>query len=458
MSAFVAVLRQRLEELRRQGLWRELRRLDSDAGPRIECAGQRLLNFSSNDYLGLAGHPALKAAAAEAAARFGAGASASRLICGSLAPHHELETALAAFKGTEAALTFATGYAAALGAIPALVGPGDVVVLDKRAHACLVDAARLSGAQLRVFPHNDLAKLEAICQWAKDGGARAKGEGRRAKDEGRSSKDEGRSSKDEGRSSKDEGRRGEDEGRRGEGIGQVLIVTESVFSMDGDHAPLRELAALKDRFGAWLLVDEAHATGLYGPHRRGLAEALGVADRIDVQMGTLGKALGAAGGYVCGPRELIDLLVNRARSFLFSTAPVPAQAAAARAAVGLVRGPVGRERVATLQERVRQLHEGLAAQGWWNSAADVPGPGNAPNTAPPAADSAIFPLVVGEATAAVALAGALRERGVFVPAIRYPTVPRGAARLRVTVSAAHTEAEIATFLSVLAACRNAVPA
>lgn len=426
----MAVLRQRLEGLRRQGLWRELRRLDSDAGPQIACAGHRLLNFSSNDYLGLAGHPALKAAAAEAAARFGAGARASRLICGSLAPHHELETALAAFKGTEAALTFATGYAAALGTIPALVGPGDVVVLDKRAHACLVDAARLSGAQLRVFPHNDLAKLQAICQWAKDGRARAK--------------DEVRSSKFEGRSAGD--------------ARQVLIVTESVFSMDGDHAPLHELAALKDRFGAWLLVDEAHATGLYGPHRRGLAEALGVADRIEVQMGTLGKALGAAGGYVCGPRELIDLLVNRARSFLFSTAPVPAQAAAARAAVELVRGPVGRERLATLQERVRQLREGLAAQGWWSSTAKAPGPGNLPNTERPAADSAILPLVVGDASAAVALASALRTRGVFVPAIRYPTVPRGAARLRVTVSAAHTEAEIATFLSVLAACRNALPA
>ena len=419
----MAVLRQRLEELRRQGLWRELRRLDSDAGPRIACAGQRLLNFSSNDYLGLAGHPALKAAATEAAARFGAGASASRLICGSLAPHHELETALAAFKGTAAALTFATGYAAALGTIPALVGPGDVVVLDKRAHACLVDAARLSGAQLRIFPHNDLTKLEAICQWAKAGGARTKFE----------------------------------EGRA-EGAGHVLIVTESVFSMDGDHAPLPELAALKDRFGAWLMVDEAHATGLYGPHRRGLAEALGVADRIEVQMGTLGKALGAAGGYVCGPRELIDLLVNCARSFLFSTAPVPAQAAAARAAVELVRGPVGRERVATLRERVRQLHEGLAAQGWWNSATNVPGTGHMPSADCPATDSAILPLVVGDASAAVALAAALRERGVFVPAIRYPTVPRRAARLRVTVSAAHAEADIATFLSVLAACRKAVPA
>lgn len=426
----MAVLRQRLEGLRRQGLWRELRRLDSGAGPRIEYAGQRLLNFSSNDYLGLAGHPALKAAAAEAAARFGAGASASRLICGSLAPHHELETALAAFKGTEAALTFASGYAAALGTIPALVGPGDVVVLDKRVHACLVDAARLSGAQLRVFPHNNLARLEAICQWAKAGGPRAKGEVEREKFETRSAAD----------------------------AGQVLIVTESVFSMDGDHAPLRELAALKDRFGAWLLVDEAHATGLHGPHRRGLAEALGVADRLEVQMGTLGKALGAAGGYVCGPRELISLLVNRARSFLFSTAPVPAQAAAAHAAVGLVRGPLGQERVATLRERVRQMHEGLAAQDWWDVAADTPGQDNAPNAERPAADSAILPLVVGGESTAVALAAALRERGVFVPAIRYPTVPRGAARLRVTVSAAHTEADIASFLLALAACRKAVPA
>jgi 7-keto-8-aminopelargonate synthetase-like enzyme len=453
----VAVLRQRLEELRRQGLWRELRRLESDAGPRIEYAGRRLLNFSSNDYLGLAGHPAVKAAAAEATARFGAGAGASRLICGSLAPHHELEAAVAAFKGTPAALSFASGYTAALGTIPALVGTGDVVVLDKRVHACLVDAARLSGARLRVFAHNDLGELEAICQWAADQGRSSKDEGRRAKDEGRSSKDEGRSSKDEGRSSKDEGRSSKGEGGSSKDARQVLIITESVFSMDGDHAPLRELVELKDRFGAWLLVDEAHATGLYGPHRRGLAEALGVADRIEVQLGTLGKALGAAGGYVCGPQELIDLLVNRARSFLFSTAPVPAQAAAARAAIELVRGPVGPQLVATLQERVRQLRAGLTAQGWWRPEANAAAPAGAPQADCPAASSAILPLVVGEETAAVALAAGLRERGVFVPAIRYPTVPRRAARLRVTVSAAHTEAEVATFLSALAACRPSGP-
>ena len=324
MSGFVETLRQRLEDIRARALWRELRRVDSAQGPWIEVAGRRLLNFSSNDYLGLANHPAVRAAAAEAAGRWGAGAGASRLICGSLAPLHELEATLAAFKGTPAALVFGSGYAAAVGTIPALVGPGDVVVLDKLSHACLVDGARLSGAKLRVFAHNDLDDLDGILRWARSSPRAESGTGRPP---------------------------------------VVLVVTESVFSMDGDWAPLRELVALKERYGAWLLVDEAHATGLYGDQRRGLAEACGVADRIEVQMGTLGKALGSAGGYICGARELIELLVNRARSFIFSTAPVPVQAAAATAAVGIVQSQEGRRLAALLWERVGELRRGLAGLG-----------------------------------------------------------------------------------------------
>jgi len=258
MNDFDRELTQRLAALREQGLLRELRRVDSPQSPRIQIAGQTLLNFSSNDYLGLAGEPVLKDAATRAVARYGAGAGASRLICGSLAPHHELDEALAAFKGAAAALSFSTGYAAAIGAISALLGRDDVIVLDKLVHACIVDAARLSGATLRVFAHNDLDDLEAKLKWAT------------AKTAG--------------------------------GKARVLVVTESVFSMDGDHAPLREITALKDQYGAWLMVDEAHATGLYGACRRGLAEELGVSDHVEVQMGTLGKALGAAGGYICGSR------------------------------------------------------------------------------------------------------------------------------------------------------------
>ena len=227
MNDFNRELTQRLAAIREQGLLRELRRIDSPQAPRIEIGGRTLLNFSSNDYLGLANEPALKEAAIKAVERYGAGAGASRLICGSLAPHQELDEALAAFKGTEAALSFSTGYAAAIGTICALLGKDDFIILDKLVHACIVDAARLCGAKLRVFGHNDLNDLEAKLKWAQE---------------------KVRSPKSEVRSRK----------RR------TLVVTESVFSMDGDHAPLREMVALKEKYGAWLMVDEAHATGLYG--------------------------------------------------------------------------------------------------------------------------------------------------------------------------------------------------
>ncbi len=262
---FSAELARRLDEIRAEGLFRELRRVDSPQSTRICVDGRTLLNFSSNDYLGLANHPALKEAAVKAIERYGTGSGASRLICGSLAPHHELESVLAAFKKTEAALAFSSGYAAAMGTICAIAGKADIIVLDKLVHACIVDAARLSGAKLRVFAHNDLDELEDILRWSVN----------RA-------------------SSSDEGRRP-----------QTLIVTESIFSMDGDAAPLREIVALKEKYGAWLMVDEAHATGLLGRHQRGLAEELGVSDQIEIQMGTLGKALGSSGGYISGSRALI---------------------------------------------------------------------------------------------------------------------------------------------------------
>ena len=227
MDDFNGELSRRLAALREQGLYRELRRVDSPQSPHIQIQGRTLLNFSSNDYLGLAAEPVLKRAAIEAIEQYGAGAGASRLICGSLAPHHELDETLAAFKGVEAALSFSSGYAAALGVICALLGRDDVIILDKLVHACIVDAARLSGAKLRVFAHNDLNELEDRLKWA-------------AKTV--------RSPQSTVLSPR----------RR------VLVVTESVFSMDGDLAPLRELVELKERYGAWLMVDEAHATGLYG--------------------------------------------------------------------------------------------------------------------------------------------------------------------------------------------------
>lgn len=391
LSTFAAELRRRLADLEARGLRRQVTLLDSPPAAWLVTGGRRRLNFSSNDYLGLAGHPALREAARRAVDTFGAGATASRLICGTLPPHRELEAALARFKGVAAALSFATGYATALGTVPALVGPGDVVVLDKLAHACLVDAARLSGARLRIFPHNDPAGLEARLAWAQ---ARV---------------------------------------QAASPPGRVLVVTESVFSMDGDLAALRELVELKDRFGAWLMVDEAHATGVFGEAGRGVIAAAGLTGRVEVQMGTLGKALGAAGGFVAGEPELVDWLVNRARAFIYSTAPPPAAAAAATAGVELAAGAEGEARRAALWARVRELRAGLTAQGW----------------ALPAEASPIVPLVVGEERAALELSARLREAGFFLPAIRYPTVPRGAARLRVSLSASHTAGDVARLLEAL---------
>jgi 8-amino-7-oxononanoate synthase len=371
-----------LEALRERALDRHLREISSAQGPEVEIAGRRFINFSSNDYLGLANDPRLREAGTSAIDEFGVGAGASRLISGTQSPHLRLERALAKWKGTEAALCFSSGYAAALGTIPALVGKDDVVVFDKLCHASLIDGAKLSDAVLRVFPHNHVGKLESHLEWA----------------------------------------RREHAGRR------VLVVTESVFSMDGDHAPLRELVELKKRFGALLMLDEAHAVGVIGPNGRGLAAAENVSEEVDVQMGTLSKALGASGGYICGGGTLIEWLINRARSFIYSTAPPAAIAAATLAAVDLLASPEGEERRLLLWERIRLMRDVL-------SRVEL-------NNKPGAACSAIFPFIVGDEKAALDLAAALQSEGFLVPAIRFPTVAKGAARLRITVTAAHQENQI----------------
>jgi 8-amino-7-oxononanoate synthase len=369
-----------LNAIREQNLFRQLRRVDSPQGARVRVDGRELLNFSSNDYLGLADHPALKEAVRRAVDQFGAGSGASRLICGSLAVHHTLEESLAAFKGTQAALAFSSGYAAAVGTLGALLGKDDVLIIDKLVHASIVDGGRLCGAKLRVFAHNDLDELKDILKWAAD--------------------------------------------RKG----RKIIATESVFSMDGDLAPLREIIELKDRFGAWLMLDEAHATGLFGQNRRGLAEAFELGERVEISMGTLGKAFGSAGGFICGSRALIDVLINRARSFIFSTAPLPAQSAAAIAAIELLQSQEGEDRRTQLWARVDQLKNGLITSQWKTAILK----------------SAIVPLIVGEETRAVRMAAALQDAGLLIPAIRYPTVARGEARLRLTVTAAHTLEDLAT--------------
>lgn len=398
MNDFTSELKLRLDEIRAQGLYRELRRVDSPQSARISVGGQTLLNFSSNDYLGLANHPVLKEAGVRAIGRFGAGSGGSRLICGSLAPHWELEEALAQFKRAGAALSFSSGYATALGTIGALAGKDDVVVIDKLVHASIVDAARLCGAKLRVFAHNDLNELEDVLRWS----------ARRAPPGGAGPRP------------------------------RTLIVTESVFSMDGDFAPLREMVELKEKYGAWLMVDEAHATGLFGENGRGRAEESRVADRIEVRMGTLGKALGASGGYVCGSKVLIEFLINRARSFIFSTAPAPATAAAARAAIELAQSPEGGKRRGRLWSLVDRVRDGLAKSGWMM----------------PPDRGAIIPLIIGGESQALAAAEALREQGIFIPAIRHPTVARGKARLRLTLTAAHTAEEAEQLLKAVAQLKS----
>ena len=354
-------------DLRAQGLWRDLRLLDGVKGPIVQMDSQQLINFSSNDYLGLASSAELREAFQEGVSLYGAGSGASRLVSGTQRPHLQLEETLADFKKTQAALTFSSGYAVALGTIPALLGTSDTVILDKLSHACLVDAARLSGATIRVFPHNHVEKLERLLATAK---------------------------------------------------GRVLIVTEAIFSMDGDACALLEIVSLKERYGAWLLLDEAHSVGVLGPQGRGLAAALGLENRVELHMGTLSKSFGLSGGYLAASRQVIDLLINRARSLIYSTAPAPALAYAAIHALALLSGQDG----------------DLRRDRLWSYLAILQ-----PQT-PPA--SAILPKVIGDENEALKVSVDLKSRGFLIPAIRYPTVSRGSARLRITCTAGHSQAQI----------------
>jgi 8-amino-7-oxononanoate synthase len=391
-----------LGELRDAGLLRALQGVNGPQGPLLSVDGRELLNFSSNDYLGLANDPVLREAGVRAVERYGVGAGASRLVCGNLAPYAELEERLAAFKGKEAAVVFSSGYAANVGTLCALVGKGDTVILDKLNHASIIDGARQSGATVRVYPHDDLDKLAKLLK--QSGPCVPHGQSSTTNRAGRAARP-----------------------------GRTLIITETIFSMDGDRAPLREIVELKERHGAWLMIDEAHATGLYGPRRRGLAEELGVEDRVDVTLGTLSKALGCVGGFVCGSRALVDLLINRARSLIYSTALPPAIVAAASAAVQFVMSDAGQARREQLWQRVKELQQRLAPIGHGN-----------------VSSGAIVPLILGDESRAMALSRLLFDAGFFVPAIRYPTVARGAARLRMTVTATHTTEQIRKLTVTLA--------
>ena len=362
-------LSDRLAELESAALRRRLRVIDGPQGPEVMLDGEPVLLLCSNNYLGLADHPRLRRAAADAALALGTSAGASRLISGTMSIHAELESRLAEFEGTEAALLFGSGYLANTGAIAALARRGEVVLSDELNHASIIDGCRLARAETFVYRHADTEHLE----W---GLSQAGGRG-------------------------------------------SLIVTDGVFSMDGDIAPLTELAELADRYGCRLLVDEAHATGCVGPGGRGSVAAAGLSDTVDVIVGTLGKALGGYGAYVCGSREMVDFLINAARPFIFSTAPPPPAVAAASAALELLIERPGR--VERLRENAAALRKGLREEG----------------LEPLGDETQIVPLVVGEADDALALCERLLDQGIFAQAIRPPTVPPGTCRLRLTVMATH---------------------
>jgi len=371
-----------LQKLRDRHLLRRLRTIASATGPTVVLNDRRVILLSSNNYLGLATHPAVVEAAVDATRRYGAGSGASRLVCGTLPPHEALETALAQFKGVEAALTFAAGYLANISVIPALVRPDGLILADRLCHASLIDGCRLSGGTLRVFRHRDMNHLERLLA-------------RRAPAK------------------------------------STLIVTDGLFSMDGDIAPLNDITILAERYGAAVFVDDAHGTGILGRAGRGTLEHCGVESRLPYHMGTLSKALGSAGAYLVGSSAFITYLVNTCRAFTYTTAPPPGSAAAAIAALRVVKQEP--ERRARLWRNRDHLAQGLAGLGFRLTASESP----------------IVPILIGDPDRAVNLAQTLLEEGVYAPAIRPPTVPPATSRIRLTVTADHSLEQIDEALAAM---------
>jgi 8-amino-7-oxononanoate synthase len=374
-----------LERLQHAGLRRSLRVIESAHGARVMFAGRRVLMLSSNNYLGLASHPRIREAATAAIKDYGLGAGASRLVAGNLEPLRQLERNLARLKSTEAALVFGSGYLANLGVLTALAGPGDMIFSDELNHASLIDGCRLTKAGLRIYRHCDIEHLEALLKDSNSARRR-------------------------------------------------LIVTDSIFSMDGDFAPLRQIVKLARRFEAAIMLDEAHAVGVIGRNGAGLAAEFGLQTDIDVQMGTLSKALGAYGAYVAGSHVLIEFLINRARSFIYTTGLPPPIAAAANAAIELMQAePM---RIQRLWDNAAHMRRQLEAAGF-----------NFLRT-----ESPILPLLIGEAEVALEMTRRLLERGVYAIAIRPPTVPPGTARLRLTPIADHTRADLDEAIAAIIQC------
>lgn len=383
------VLAGRLADLEHSGLYRQLRLIEGAQEGSVTLNGRNVLMLSSNNYLGLANHPALKQAAQAAIEQFGCGAGASRLISGTMVLHQELEHRLAQLKHTQAALAFPTGYQTNVGTLSALMTHGDTILSDALNHASIIDGCRLSNATTLVFRHNDLDHLSELLASCSSHGHR-------------------------------------------------LIVVDSVFSMDGDIAPLGEIRALARRHDAWLMVDEAHATGVFGPRGGGVVEELGLSSDVDIQMGTLGKALGGFGAYVAGRRELVEWLINRARSFIYTTALPPSVAATAIAALDIVNQEP--ERRQQLWDNTAFLTQELTALGY--TLGD--------------SRSQILPVMVGDAGQTMALAAALLTHGIFAQGIRPPTVPAGTSRIRLTPMATHTKRDMQHTVQAFAAAGKEV--
>ena len=364
-----------LRDLNVAHLARRIIGVESGVGPVVTIAGREVILLASNDYLGLAAHPTVVRAAVQATQTYGAGAGAARLISGSLPPHEAMERALAKFKSTASALAFGSGYLANVGTIPVLAGRGSLILADRLCHASVIDGCRLSGADFRVYRHNDMEHLKSLLA-------------RRAK------------------------------GRR------TLIVTDGVFSMDGDLAPLTDLTVLASEYDAQLYVDDAHGTGVMGRTGRGPIEHFNLEGAIPFHMGTLSKALGSSGGYVVGPDDMIQYLVNTCRTFVFTTAPPPASAAAVIAALAIVDQEPDRRR--RLWDNREKLFAGLTRLGFTLAASASP----------------ILPIIVGEADRALAFAKELFRLGVFAPAIRPPSVPESTSRVRITITSQHTPSQI----------------
>lgn len=374
-------LQQSLDERAAQGLLRSRRTLSTPQSPHIVVDGKSYLAFCSNDYLGLANHPQLIAALQQGATQWGVGAGAAHLVSGHFEPHHLLEQQLATFVGKPSALIFSTGYMANLGVVQALVGKGDTVFADKLNHASLNDAMLLSRADVKRYRHGDMAQLEKLLSETS--------------------------------------------------TGRKLIITDAVFSMDGDIAPLREMLALCERFDAWLYVDDAHGFGVLGEQGRGSLAYFGIASERIIYMATLGKAAGVSGAFVAAEQVVIETLINHANSYVYTTATPPALSSALQQSLQLIEQ--GDERRVHLQHLVARLRNGLAGLPW----------------ALMESDTAIQPLLIGDNQRALELSAALRERGIWVAAIRPPTVPQGTARLRITLSAEHTEADVGRLVGAL---------